>query len=289
MTEEGTLIDATELQQLLEQSLPLDEIVHCLAYGSGVFAQQSSNSAANVVDLIVVVRDAHQFHRANVSQNPTHYAGSPLLWSRDPARCITSFQRHTFEFNHWLRNPKFYFNLCENNLKYGVVQKDDFLEDLREWKYLYGAGRCHKPVMTVLEHDDEITEAKENNNLSGALAAALLLSESSSLSFMELFTRIAGLSYAGDPRMQVGAEDPNKVENLVKSPGQFQRFLKLYNHSIDQLERQGIVNRSGESDMNQRMEWDASPRARDILWKNIPFSAATVMPRIAAASSAGSM
>lgn len=271
--EEGTLIDTKELQRLLEQSLPLDDIVHCFAYGSGVFSQQT-NATTNVVDLIVVVRDAYQFHRTNLLQNPAHYAGSPLMWCRDPASSITSFQRHTFEFNGWLRNPKFYFNLCENNLKYGVVQKEDFLEDLREWKYLYGAGRCHKPVMTFLDQDDEITEAKENVNLSGALAAALLSSETSTLSCMELFTRIAGLSYAGDPRMQMGAEDPNKVQNLVQGPGQFQRFSKLYQLSIDKLENQGIAHRSSDKDMNQQIEWDPSSRARDILWNSIPFPVA---------------
>jgi translocator assembly and maintenance protein 41 len=272
--QEGTLIDATELQRLLERSLPVDEIVHCFAYGSGVFAQQSNMATPNVVDLIVVVRDTYQFHRSNLLQNSAHYAGSPLMWCRDPARCITSFQRHDLEFYQWLQNPKFYFNLCENNLKYGVVQKEDFVEDLRRWKYLYGAGRCHKPVLTVVALDEEITVAQETKNLPGALAAALLLSESETLSCVELYTCIAGLSYAGDPRMQVGAEDPKKVESLVESPGQLQRFLKLYQQSIDQLEGQGIVNRTSDKDeMNhQRIEWDArNPRAREILWKNIPF------------------
>jgi translocator assembly and maintenance protein 41 len=273
--QEGALIDATELQRLLERSLPVDEIVHCFAYGSGVFAQQSNVATPNVVDLIVVVRDTYQFHRSNLQQNPAHYAGSPLMWCFDPARCITSFQRHELKFYHWLRNPKFYFNLCENNLKDGVVQKEDFLEDLQQWKYLYGAGRCHKPVLTFVEHDDEIAEAQETMNLPGALAAALLLSESDTLSCVELFTRIAGLSYAGDPRMQVGAEDPKKVESLVRSPGQLRRFSQLYQRSIEELEKQGIVNRLRYTDEvnHQRIEWDIrNPRAREILWKNIPFS-----------------
>ncbi|GAX17509.1 hypothetical protein FisN_18Lh150 [Fistulifera solaris] len=272
--QEGALIDATELERLLERSLPVDEIVHCIAYGSGVFAQQSNMATPNVVDLIVVVRDTYQFHRSNLQQNPAHYAGSPLMLCRDPARCITSFQRHNLEFNHWLRNPKFYFNLCENNLKYGVVQKEDFLEDLQKWKYLYGAGRCHKPVLTFVKHDDEIEEAQEKKNLPGAVSAALLLSESDTLSPVELFTRIAGLSYAGDPRMQVMAEDPKKVESLVKSPGQLQRFSQLYEESIHELEKQGIVNRLSNTDeiKHQRIEWDArNPRVREILRKNIPF------------------
>lgn len=216
--EEGALIGETQLQRLLEESLPLDEIVYCFAYGSGVFTQQTNNAAnhTKVVDLIVVVKDAYRFHQANLLRNPSHYSGSPLLWSLDPASSITYFQRHTFDFNNWLRNPKFYFNLCENNLKYGVIQKEDFLEDLKEWKYLYGAGRWHKPVMAFLEKDDEILEAQQNTNLPGALAAALLSSESSAISLVELFIRIAGISYAGDPRMKLRAEDPNKVDNLVR-------------------------------------------------------------------------
>jgi len=58
------------LQQLLKSNFPVSEtgkIVHAFGYGSAVFKQANYNVDASdcVIDLILVVDDAQQFHDRN--------------------------------------------------------------------------------------------------------------------------------------------------------------------------------------------------------------------------------
>lgn len=65
-------------------------------------------------------------------------------------------------------------------------------------------------------------------NTRAALALALLqLPEQ--FSELKLWEQIAGISYSGDPRMSVpGAENPEKVRNIVRGPGVLGAFRGLY-------------------------------------------------------------
>lgn len=92
-------------------------------------------------------------------------------------------------------------------MKYGVISRKKFLEDLLDWKYLYVAGRLHKPVLMLKSYphiDHAILRNREN-----AVRTALLLLPSK-FTEVDLYLTIAGLSYLGDPRMGVG-ENPKKV------------------------------------------------------------------------------
>ena len=49
--------------------------------------------------------------------------------------------------------------------------------------------------------------------------------------------QIAGLSYSGDPRMSVpGAENPDKVKNIVSGPGSLVAFRELYAEPLARIE-----------------------------------------------------
>ena len=49
--------------------------------------------------------------------------------------------------------------------------------------------------------------------------------------------QIAGLSYSGDPRMSVpGAENPDKVKNIVSGPGSLVAFRELYADPLGRIE-----------------------------------------------------
>jgi translocator assembly and maintenance protein 41 len=107
-----------------------------------------------------------------------------------------------------MRTPSF----PERLMKYGVICRQNFLDDLLNWRFLYVAGRLHKPVrimkLAANEDDAEINSSMMTNRLNAMRAALLLLPDQ--FTDLELYMVIASLSYMGDPRMGIG-ENPKKV------------------------------------------------------------------------------
>ncbi|EEC44651.1 predicted protein [Phaeodactylum tricornutum CCAP 1055/1] len=279
----GQLQTVASLRKLLEDTLPLDNVVYAFGYGSGVLSQEivtkEKADDSNMIDVIMVVDDAFSFHQTNILLNPAHYALP--FWTRFrksmPEVWATWWQRHSVN-NQLLRNPRVYFNIAPG-LKYGVVQANDLVDDLQHWNYLYLAGRMHKPIVPILERPSpalaEITNAQLQFNLPAALSASLLLlSESSSFTNIPeetVYTQIASLSYAGDFRMQTGAEDPQKVRKLVQSPGQLERFRNLYSDAIRLLEGQGMLSITKGQSNTLQWAWDgANANTQSALFKSLP-------------------
>ena len=75
--------------------------------------------------------------------------------------------------------------------------------------------------------EDDLQAAIKTND-AAALALALCLIPESTFPEIELWEKIAGLSYAGDPRMGLGAENPDKVKNIVRGPGALEGFREKY-------------------------------------------------------------
>jgi mitochondrial translocator assembly and maintenance protein 41 len=262
----GQLTSALKLRDLVHSIFPTPEkhLIHAFGYGSGVFSQGLENfgnaatttttNPPGMLDMILVVRDAQAWHYANQLQNASHYA----TWLRtlDPqGLCAAGIQRSFFGG----RDGKVLFHVIQDPvpLKYGVIQYQDFISDLIHWDSLYVAGRLHKPTLTIpIQHYDNDDHNDEDNNstqqksiqhaqqinLQAAAAAAMLLSpivrkrseindmndDNNIVSWLQLYTQIAALSYTGDFRMKVGGEDPHKIQKLVETPGQLQRFHELY-------------------------------------------------------------
>jgi len=291
-SEEGQLTSIDQLQRLLESTLPQDEIVYAFGYGSGVLSQNLQNKQTdqqksdNMIDIIVVVKDSLAFHKANLEQNPHHYE-PPFFWQSSSVQAradsANRWQRHDVlsPLSSFFCNPKVYFNIVpEEGLKYGVVKAMDLADDLQDWKYLYLAGRMHKPTVEIIQrpmaNQPDIRQLQHSHNLPAALSTALLLSNVStgsspmSLSSAEIYTNIAALSYTGDFRMAAGAEDPQKITKLVSSPGQMERFDKLYQEAADRLQQAGILS---INKTNNVWTWDASSAtAKQHLWSSIPVS-----------------
>jgi translocator assembly and maintenance protein 41 len=289
----GQLTPVEELREIIETTFPTDKIVYAFGYGSGVLSQQLANAEGDaetkVIDLILAVEDTRAFHRENLQVNPSHYAVPAWFGKEHAADIVTWLQRHAVD-NTLFRNPKVYFNVTDR-IKYGVVQVEDLSADLTDWKYLYLAGRMHKPVVTIIDRQtpcalDSIQYQQDNHNLPAGLSAALLLqflthhqqqkehaldpssSVGVTLSEASVYQQIASLSYTGDLRMAVGAEDPLKISKLVESPGQLQRFRDLYAASADNLCQAGLLSIDSQ---NQTWTWNASsPTARAHLWRALP-------------------
>ncbi|WVR04672.1 hypothetical protein IAU60_001683 [Kwoniella sp. DSM 27419] len=194
-----------------------------VAYGSGVMKQAKTKPGdpPSLTDLLLSTPSATVFHSVNLRQNPSHYP----LYARLIGGAGIGWAQEKLGAGVW------YVTMVEINgvaVKYGVISTPTLADDLKHWNTLYLSGRLHKPVLPLLTPSSaELTSALETN-LRSALSLSLLLCPET---FEEdyLWEKIAGLSYSGDPRMSVpGAENPEKVKNIVRGPGAREGFREMY-------------------------------------------------------------
>ncbi|CCM00647.1 uncharacterized protein FIBRA_02684 [Fibroporia radiculosa] len=195
-------------------------IRYAFAYGSGVFEQDGYNNTDKpMLDFIFAVTHPAHWHSINLNQFPGHY---PLH-----ARLLGS----SFVSRVEAISPGVWFNthvpVNGVTIKYGVTTVDNLCGDLLNWRTLYLAGRMHKPVRII--KDDARVRLTQQVNLTSAVRTALLTLPAT-FSQHELFTRIAGFSYAGDIRMALPGENRSKVANIVAR--QQDQFKELYHRLV---------------------------------------------------------
>jgi mitochondrial translocator assembly and maintenance protein 41 len=257
----GQLTNDSDLIDLLQEHFP--PLRHAFGYGSGVFEQKSmhdkddiSDSESKMIDVILVTDDAFGFHKELLKRHRHHY--SPTCRLAGPSFC--SHLQNNFGAKLFF-HP--YVKVEDKIIKYGVIETKYILDDLRNWSHLYTAGRMHKPTLPIIS-DQEVTFAQLSSNLPFALATALLLLEESMqtkesrANLSSVFESIAQISYSGDPRMEVGGEDPRKVQKLVHgNSGQIDRFRSLYQPVFDDFMRKGLLSLHVQKNDNTTIvEWD---------------------------------
>ncbi|KAG8224307.1 hypothetical protein J437_LFUL007247 [Ladona fulva] len=233
-------------------SLFPEKLSFCFAYGSGVFKQLGHDSKEKkMIDLIFVVEDPVAWHKENIARHPSHYSMLRFLGHQ----FVSQLQEN------WA--AKVYFNTLipfeDGLIKYGIVSHNAIVTDLLDWDYLYLAGRLHKPVMILRPPSDSRLRSALRLNIYGALHSALLCLPET-FTEVELYTTIAGLSYAGDFRTTFG-EDRNKVHNIVGA--QLNELRELYAPTLKSMK--DYLHESSRSDPGSgghQMEQDASPEAR---------------------------
>jgi len=190
------------------------------AYGSGVFKQTGHASIKeNMIDLIFVVNDAFTWHQQNLTKYPNHYS----FLKKFPSLSISNIQKNYGASVYY--NTRIDFD--DRMIKYGVIEQQDFLNDLYNWESLYIAGRLHKPVYNLKGLDNPLLSNAINTNLTYAVETALLMSPEKT-SLTNFFMLISSLSYTGDLRMVIG-EDKGKIKNIVEP--NIDKFKDLY-HSV---------------------------------------------------------
>lgn len=133
-TDDGQLASQNGLREVTDH-FPQNSLVYAFGYGSGVFSQSLNDKHVGMLDMILVVDDANQFHKENMEKNPTHY---PSWLKLSGAGMAGGMQR-----NFVLNDARVFFQVVDNPvpMKYGVVHKDDLVRDLTLWESLYLAGR----------------------------------------------------------------------------------------------------------------------------------------------------
>ncbi|KAJ5798752.1 Phosphatidate cytidylyltransferase [Penicillium pulvis] len=216
-------------------------IRYAFAYGSGVFAQNGSavsstpthpsapaaiqkmqQGPGKMIDFIFGVSYSQHWHALNLNQHRDHYSGLGSLGSYAVSQVQDRFGAGVYFNTH--------VTVSGTLIKYGVVNLDTLCQDLTRWDTLYLAGRLQKPVKILRDHP-KVRLANQMNLLSALRVALLLLPER--FSEFELYSTIAGISYMGDLRMVLSAEDPGKVRNIVS--GQMAHFRRLYAPLINTL------------------------------------------------------
>jgi uncharacterized membrane protein YgcG len=136
-------------------------IAYGFAYGSGVFAQPHLPSdgpgpatpapaplaargavSGPMVDFIFVVDDPEEWHARNLERNARHYSAVAWLGAGAVASAAESLGAGVW-FNTLVP-------LGGRLVKYGVIGRRAFLEDLTAWRHLYVPGRLHKPVLPLV-------------------------------------------------------------------------------------------------------------------------------------------
>ncbi|KAL0961134.1 hypothetical protein HGRIS_006107 [Hohenbuehelia grisea] len=234
-------------------------IRYAFAYGSGVFEQDgysrqkegAGSETRPMLDFMFAVTHPDHWHSINMHQNPSHY---PLHSRLLGSSYVSRVERI---------GPGVWFNAYVPvngvTIKYGVTTVDNLCSDLLNWHTLYLAGRMHKPLRII--KDDARVRLTQQVNLTSAVRAALLTLPPA-FSENELFERITSISYAGDPRMYLPAENRNKVANIVRSQGS--QFRELYYRLVVGLP--GVHWRVGEG----MLEQDPSGHARAAHLKKLP-------------------
>ena len=224
-----------------------------------------------MIDLIFGVSHTQHWHSLNLRQNPKHYSALGRLGSG-----AVSYVQDSVGAGVYF-NP--YITINGTLIKYGVVNLDTLRKDLSEWNTLYLAGRLHKPVKILRDHA-KVRLANQINLISALRAGLLMLGPT--FSEKALYSKIASISYMGDPRMSVGGEDPNKVRNIVAN--QLANFRQLYaplvrelpNASYDGPQSRGwLYNADASSDT--AMSQDMDPVRRGNMVRRLPAAFRTLL------------
>lgn len=195
----------------------LPETVSVKAYGSSIAYQSGyKENEKKQVDLIVIVDDIKKFYEENLKKNKFMYKFVPKMYfnhaSRETLKKAAGIC-YTTDINYGI-----------DTYKMGVIEKQDVLDDLFNWKTFYIAGRFQKEMFTAKE-DKDIEKANELNK-KNALTVALLLLDKENPTLIDLYEKICSLSYMGDNRKNFKAEDPNKIKKLAS--GSKEHFNKEY-------------------------------------------------------------
>lgn len=248
---------------------PRGGISYVFAYGSGVKQQVGyadvGQQKDNIIDLVFCVRDPLGWHAENMNRHESHYSAMRHLGPKFIMKFQENFGAGVY-FNTLVQLPD-----LGVQIKYGIISKEQMLQDLQEWRHLYMAGRLHKPVQDIVPPDDDKDMKNAlDTNLRNAFQVALLMLPEKFTSY-QLFHTISNLSYKGDFRMIFG-ENKNKVANIVKA--QETEFFQLYAPIMKDLAQYIAVDfgakEKGSENVVTQFEQDKSVKAVEYHLRQAP-------------------
>lgn len=187
-------------------------ILDVIGYGSGVVRQNGYTNEKKQIDLMVTVDSNVEYHKENHAKFDEEY-------SKIGYKLLPLIMHFGTDINY-ISNIKY----KKNDFKMGVIERDDLIDDLINWKNFFMAGRCQKPI-NLIRVSNDVRKAIKINRLN-ALKVALILNYDKQITYNELFETICSLSYIGDIRMFFKCENPNKIKNIVDAS--MYEYRKMY-------------------------------------------------------------
>ena len=207
-------------------------VVSCKAYGSSIGYQSGySKDEKKQVDLIVMVDNIKEFYKDNLKKNAYMYKLTPKIYfSLASEKTLRKAARICYTSD---------INYGGDIYKMGIIEKRDVLDDLLNWKTYYIAGRFQKEMYTVVR-DEEVEEATEKN-WKNAVTVSCIMIDKENPTIIDFYETLCSLSYKGDSRKALKAEDPNKVKKLASGSKDF--FDKVYRDKTNLFKenKDGIV------------------------------------------------
>ena len=229
-------------------------VVSCKAYGSSIGYQSGyKKDEKKQVDLIVIVDNIKKFYEENLKKNKYMYKFIPKIYFKHASeKTLRSAAGicYTTDINY------------EGDIyKMGVIEKKDVLDDLLNWRTYYIAGRFQKEMFTAVE-DKEIEEAVEINR-KNAVTIALILLDKENPTIIDVYESLCSLSYKGDSRKSLKAEDPNKVKKLATGSKDY--FDKVYKEKTNLFKE----NKDGSIKVNYDLVMKSVKHLPKDLYKNL--------------------
>lgn len=205
------------LQQLIKTHFPYDELTAVYAYGSKVFPQYKSPPGKQT-DLIFIVEDIDDFHKANKHKNIHHYS------------FIERYINQAKRINNMGARIYYHQNILINNntYKYGVISRKHFEDAMHNFSNPFICGRFHKPTLHVYSNNqqhnnyyDKLIQLNQRNAF-----ALVALKNKTNVSKETFYNDIINISYIGDIRRCMCLEGKDKSKRILK--GAFKLFDTMY-------------------------------------------------------------
>lgn len=202
------------LQQVIKTYFPCDEIIAAYAYGSKVFPQYKSKPGKQT-DLMFIVEDVEDFHKANKTKNLHHY--SLIERYLNQAKHINNIGAHVYYHQN--------VHIERNVYKYGVISRKHFEDVMHNFSNTFICGRFHKPTLQVFSNQnnnyDKLIQLNQRNAF-----ALVALKHKANVSKETFYNDIINISYLGDIRNCICLERKDKSKNILK--GSFKLFDQMY-------------------------------------------------------------
>lgn len=144
-----------------------------------------------------------QFHKENIKINKTHYPYTGRIFKENFIAFFSKYGARIHFNSFQIENKKY--------MKYGIIKKQDLIQDLNLWETLCVSAFLMRPV-DVLQNDPDIQIAQQNNLRSAcALAALLTKNGSNEVDFYKNIVSIPHYQTYSRVFRLIDAEDPDKI------------------------------------------------------------------------------